>query len=389
MVRFDRAGDAIRLALSGAVSTPAVRRDAQGVPTAFRVFAPGLVTLTLAGRTVSGQFTAEDTRAILAYHQAKGSAIPIDCEHLLARLADAAGKDEAELVAATPLLGERAAAGMATLADEHGELWAHVTRWADRARVLLAGTADAVYQYFSPVLRGLEKGPLRMTSIALTNCPALNGLDTLSATDATGDFRAPLARFQAANAEEGTKNMDALKKLIALLGLDEAKLTAEKADLAELFARAAAEVEAARAAAGKFTAGLKDALALTDADTPDTIVGKILALAEKQKADAAALTDAQAKLATAAAADKARMIADLKAQGKLTEALLPWAEKQDVAALTEWAKAAPVIVPPNRITSPATLAAGDAARMTDADRKVAAMCGFTAEEYAKANKLAV
>jgi phage I-like protein len=111
----------------------------------------------------------------------KGEAIPVDCEHLLQVLADLRGIEEAELVRTEPLLAEKGAAGFVRLTEENGELWAVVEKWAPRARELLSSAGDAIYNYFSPVIRGLRKPPLRVTSFALTNSPAINDLDALAA----------------------------------------------------------------------------------------------------------------------------------------------------------------------------------------------------------------
>jgi len=173
-----------------------------------------------------------------------------------------------------------------------------------------------IYAYFSPVLRGLKTGKLRITSIALTNNPSFANLPALPETLAAGDLAmtwTPIFVSGAAGAGPQVKptggNMDTIKKLAVLLGLDAAAFGDGKMD--PLFAKAAEFIEtlksdlaAAKAAAGKLVAGVKDALALKDEPTADVATGLIVNLAQKAKADEAALTDARAKLTQYEAAAK-------------------------------------------------------------------------------------
>lgn len=391
MKLFGNAFDAVLLALS-AQPGDAVRRDTHGVPTAFRIFSPGPVSITRDGARLSGVVTPEDIAAFVSYHQTKGVDIPVDCEHLLQILADAKGVSESELIAADPILGEKASAGMVSLTEENGELWANVSRWSARARQLLAGAADKIYSYFSPVIRGLKDGPLRITSIALTNYPAIDDQQMIAASDSVAGLSG-LPRF--AVSEHQTPNrsqsMEHLKKLAQLLGLDAAALTGEKADLSGLFQKALAAIEADRKAIADFISGIKSPLALTDADSSlQSILGKVLSAVEKGKSDSAALTDLQTRLSGLEGKDRDRFVAELKAQGKLTEAMLPWASKQSVAALTDFAATAPVIVPPTRIVNAGDATpAEDSLALTDADKAIGRRMGHSEEEIAKANNLKI
>lgn len=368
----------LSLALSEAAAAPSVRRDAQGVPTEFRLLKPGPLRLTLDGRAVEGELDAEDLRAILDYHAMKGELIPIDCEHLLKMLADLKGVDEAALIRSAPLLGEQAAVGAVSLRAENGEIWARVEKLTARARELLSLGGDKAYFYFSPVFRGLSNGPLRVTSIALTNTPALNDLDALAATGERG----------ARQPNQGEKTMkEKLLKLLALLGRsNDAALTAEGVSLEPVLELAAAELEAARARGTAFLGAMKDALALTEADTLESVPGKLLPILEKAKGDAAALSTLQGRVAELEGQAKDRLIGDLKAAGKLTEAMLPWAKTQDAAALTEWAKGAPVVVPNARVVPADARPADGSLALSEAAVTIARKCGLDPKKVAEANK---
>lgn len=399
--------DAILLALTDA-SPVSVRRDGDGVPTSFRVLKAGHVALTLDGQPVSGELALSDLQSILAWHKSKGEDIPVDCDHLLQKLADKRGVSESELVKASPLLGEKACAGFVALQADGNELWANVTKWTPRARELLSGTGDQVYGYFSPVLRGLKKPPLRITSITLTNNPALNDQDMLAATaEAAAGPDLPIATMSNARAMTATgkpstgdqrvaptrsRSMkDALKKLAGLLGLDAAALTAEGAALDGLIEKCLAEIERERAARAAFFASVKDSLALTDSSAPlDAIAGKILSAIEKGKTDAVALTEIQTRVVALEGKERDRFVDGLKAEGKLTDAMLPWAKKQDLAALRDFAATAPVVVPQTRLVAAGAAATGDdALKLSETDRAVTKLCGNKPEDVARANGLTV
>jgi len=160
-----------------------VERDADGVPTAFQLLRSGTTKITKNGKALDLVLTSEDLSRIERYQQGKGSLVPVDAEHFLADLADQEGMDEDELLKYKPKLGERTAHGFTSLQlREDGTLWANVERWSDRSRQLLSGSGLEIAGYFSPTIRGLRSGRLRVTSIALTNTPAINNLERLSAS---------------------------------------------------------------------------------------------------------------------------------------------------------------------------------------------------------------
>lgn len=377
------------------IGAPAVRRGADGIPTAIRIMAPGLMSLTLDGRRIAGQVDADDIRKILDNYALKSELIPVDCEHLLQMIADQRGISESELVTSEPLLGEKAAAGFVSLSEEDGALWATFERMTPRMRELLSGAADRMYGYFSPVIRGLSDGNLRITSLALTNVPAINGQELLAACGETAPTQtlksATLTDSTASmntNRTTGRTTMDWMKKLAGFLGIDTASLSGEGATLDPLFKAAHERLEADKGAMTRFRDALKDALSLTADEPLDAIAGKVLSRIEAQKGDSAALAAMQSRLQELEGAERRRLLDQYEADGKLTKAMRPWAEKQDTAALKEWAATAPVVAQPRRILNPGDAPEGsDTMALTDEDVTVARRCGLNPEDVAKANGL--
>lgn len=373
-----------------ACGSEAIRRDAQGVPTAFRVLKPGNVALTIDGKPVDGSVDAGDIRSIVDWFTMKGEMVPLDCEHFLKAIADHAGVEEDTALKTFPLLGEKAVAGGVSLKDENGELWAHVEKLAGRARTLLSGASDKLYMYFSPVLRGIKTGPLRISSISLTNNPALNQQDILAAHDIlTADTRAELNLFlkgQQQHVGGKTEMKDKIRKLCEAMKLDVAAFSADGADLGPLLTAVATALQEKGAREMKLLVDLKDVVGLTESDTLDTLAGKLLPLIEKGKADATALADLQPRVTVMEKKEHGRLVLSLKAEGKLTEAMLPWAEKQTSLALTEWAKTAPVVVPQSRIVRPED-APADQLTLSDNAAAIARKCGLDPAVVAKTNGL--
>ncbi|MCX7010381.1 MAG: hypothetical protein NTY53_24600 [Kiritimatiellaeota bacterium] len=368
----------------------AVRRDAAGVPVAFRILRPGKNSLTMDGKTVEGVLSADQIKQILDYHAAKGELIPVDCEHITFLLAQLLGVDESDLQKTAPALAEQAAVGAVALTAENGEVWADVKKWSARARELLTTKADQFYLYFSPVVRGLlGKTPLRITSIALTNIPAYNNLDALAASDGIG-FGAMCATTVRAETNNQEKKIvkELIAKLAGLAGLDVAALTADNADLQPLFTALAGKIETLQQGASAFVAGVKDAIGLKDGQGLDVAAGLIISLAAKAQGDATALADAQAKLTAFEKDAKDRLITDLTGAGKLTEAMKksPWFTGLDHAALKAWGDAAPVVVQQQRLTNTDTRPGAEGV-MSQSAIDIALKCGVKPEDVAKTNGL--
>ena len=150
-------------------------------PKPFRLFRIGENPLTRNGRDCKLTLSAEELKAIAEYHRKKGEKIPIDSRHALLLAAEKAGVSETEALKAVP--SAVAALGFATLELREDGLYA--------AQIELTPLAEELFRqgalrYWSPVIRGLDgKSPLRITSIAMDNVPALNNLDILAASAET------------------------------------------------------------------------------------------------------------------------------------------------------------------------------------------------------------
>ena len=358
-----------------------IRRDADGVPVAFRVLRAGEQTLTKEGQRYVLNMEPEHLANVVAMAEKRGNKIPVDAEHYLKAAADLYGVEDEGTFNIEKLLGENAAAGLVSLRLEDDGIWADVQKWAGRARELLSGKGTELYAYFSPVLRGIRADKPYISSIALTNVPALENLDVLAAT-LSGATAAP-------EEKERRRAMEWLKKLAAAAGLGDAVELSDAPECAERIGTAAAKrLGALSAEREQFLSAVRPAIELGDDATLNDAAGKILPAIEAGKASALALTEAETKLAGFEAASKKRLIADLKAEGKLTEAMSPWAEAQDVAALTEWAKVAPILVPQGRKVQATDRAEdADVVTMSESLVNMARSCGLDPAFVAQVNGL--
>ena len=151
----------------------------QDHPKPFRLFAVGENHLTRNGKEFVLTLSAEDIKAIAAYQQRKDEKIPIDSRHALFLAARKANLTESEALKAIP--SKVAALGFAALSAEPDGLYAADVELLPLGAELFR---QGAFRYWSPVIRGLDgKSPLRVTSIAFDNVPALNGLDILAASD--------------------------------------------------------------------------------------------------------------------------------------------------------------------------------------------------------------
>lgn len=147
-------------------------------PKPFRLFRIGENRLTRNGKDCKLTLSAEDLKAIAEYNAKKGEKIPIDSRHALLLAAEKANITEAEALKAVP--SGIAALGFARLELRDDGLYAADIEFMPLAVELFrAGSL----RYWSPVIRGLDgKSPLRVTSIAMDNVPALNNLEILAAS---------------------------------------------------------------------------------------------------------------------------------------------------------------------------------------------------------------
>lgn len=223
-----------------------------GAPKPFRLFRIGENALTQNGKDFKLTLTPEDLENIVEYQRKKGEKIPIDSRHALMLAAEKAHITESEALQAVP--SAVAALGFASLERRDDGLYASDVELLPLGAELFR---QGALRYYSPVIRGLDgKSPLRVTSIAMDNVPALNNLEMLAASaEAVSETQTP---GSGKNKEVNmTKTEIALRKLLGDESLalsdstDEvvaAKLDALSAEIPEL-RRKASEVDALKLAA--------------------------------------------------------------------------------------------------------------------------------------------
>jgi phage I-like protein len=133
------------------------------IPTEFRIFKAGVNT-SLKGDFI---FDEESAKSVMEFYASHGTELHLDYEHASAY----EGKD-------TPKGAP--AAGWFVPEVRNGELWATNVRWTPPAAEMLK---NREYRYFSPTFEATkdENRVAVLISVALTNLPALDKLDTLIA----------------------------------------------------------------------------------------------------------------------------------------------------------------------------------------------------------------
>lgn len=352
-----------------------------GLPTAWRLLKFGEVSITQNGQTVKGMFRPEHADAIVAHAERKGTPIPVDSRHALFRLSASLGRDEEEV---SRSLGSDLAVAYGRLERRADGLWLSDVEWTEvGAEAIRRGH----FRYFSPVIRGLADGRLRITSVALTNSPALDQLDAIAASAEEDHPRAPGTDPEHNPTRAATRRpakrgaaMDKLLKLLgAITGTDQVALSDEgeaPEDLLTALRSVAEELPALRTALGT----VRSALALDADATTAQIEGALMAIAQKaQSADG--LSERVAALESERDQAKKQALIDQAIDaGKLTKAMLPWAQKADIAALMSFLDVAPVVVPQGTRVTDSDLPPQDTVALTAEDRKVSRLLGLSEED---------
>ncbi|MCX6984701.1 MAG: hypothetical protein NT118_08130, partial [Lentisphaerae bacterium] len=154
-----------------------VERDASGVPVAWRIFKLGENSISQGSETFILEFTPEMFNQMIAYFAEKGAKIPLDSSHFLYYLAEKLQVSEDAIVKLIP--DGQGTFGFGSLEKRPDGLWVTNVEYVPLARELMA---QRIFRYFSPVIRGLVDGRLRVTSVAFINEPALNNLDAIAAS---------------------------------------------------------------------------------------------------------------------------------------------------------------------------------------------------------------
>lgn len=335
--------------------TPTVERDENGVPTAWLLVRAGPIPLRKNGADYVLELTSKDLSAIEAYQKSQGERIPIDSNHYLHILAQKHGIEEREALQIMPSGVAAMGFGSLECRADGTELWLSGVEWTPSAYELLK---EKIFRYFSPVFRGLKDGPLRITSVAMENEPAIKNLDALAAgastctnavatlREATPEDAACGAYLKLETTNPNTKgramNMtpklwDALMRLAP--GIDAAALAAEDADETKQD-----ELAAAVDGAASLLDDLKKLLDLAEAAGNAEIKAAVEAMLEKAKQGEAAKAEADELKLSAEQRERAEIYAKAEAERKLTPAMKPWADSLDVAALAAWYKVAPAAV---------------------------------------------
>jgi hypothetical protein len=392
-----------------------VEHDEAGVPIAFRLFAFGAFSVTQNGETYKGEFTPQHAARILDYFRNKGTRVPVDTQHVLHAIAEALKVEEQEIAA---LIGDRVATmAFGDLESREDGLWLSRIEWVPIGYKLMQ---EKLLRYFSPVVRGLKEGPLRVTSVAMTNTPAIDGLQELVAEAEAGEHDTIFGGPGGHGTESAEQGLQCLLGHVAVfseagLGSESGKEGLQEAiDVLEDAHGELTDLRAASLSSTALVADLGDVCGLGAESSPDAILGAARLLAERAK-------DAEAKLDTialesevaermtllqggladgrlapvdvdtwAAEAEtetlreylgnakspiRAALIAEGEKTGKLTPFMVKtWASKIDVAVLSDYLECAVSIVPTSGATvDTATLP--DTPPPRDGDAEFARMMG--------------
>ena len=300
--------------------TKDVVRDQNGVPVEWTILKVGSNPICQEGRDGALVLTGDAMRQIMAYYEKKGEEIPIDSEHYLYELASQKHLDEGETLKLFP--GGVAAMGFGRLALS-GENLRIKAKWNPAAYEMLK---EKIYKYFSPVLRGLENGPLRVTSVAMTNTPAINNLDALAASATKLSDRSDRSDLS-----DGKDSMNKLEKaLMRLTGRDAVALGGETSE--EEKDKIACEVEEK----ASLIEQVKQLLGLEAGASLEQVIAALKGMDEKAKS----ADDKQAQLdqmaASAEKAEHARQVARGRAERKIVDADMEYVNSLDSKALSAY-----------------------------------------------------
>lgn len=264
----------------------------QGTPPGeFRIFPFGLIETTK-GRF---QFDQESAQMVVAAWQNYGNQLSIDYEH-----------QALDPVANGPV----PAAGWFDLELRDDGLWAVNVQWTERARALLVARE---YRYFSPAFYTDDEGRIvELINLALTNIPATKFMEPLVAGRVGGD-------------EPYEQRRQRMTEILQLLGLRE-------------------EAEAG-AAITRLMSLERTLTTLTGRQSAD----EALAVVQAWRQASEELPRVQSRLEQLEGERRAERLNALiergKREGKLTPAMLGWAEQQSLEALEAFLAVAPRVVP--------------------------------------------
>jgi hypothetical protein len=183
----------------------------------FRLIPFGFVRVERPMAGESFEFTRRHAEQAVAWFQRLGRKLAIDYEH---QSFDQFNTRED---------GLRPAAGwISGLELREDGLWAVEVSWTDRARALIRA---GEYRYFSPVIYWSDEGQsdlIGLGPVALTNDPAMQGVESLTAASRGGGAASPVT----SEADEDTVILGAEHELSERLGAAEREITALRRQLA-------------------------------------------------------------------------------------------------------------------------------------------------------------
>ncbi len=353
--------------------TPDVIRDKNGVPEEWTLLHTGENPFIKNGVRGVISLTGDDLDHIVAYFKEKGELIPVDSHHYLHYLSRTNHMDESEVLKFIP--DGVAAMGFGSL-ERQGEKLRFRVKWNPNAYKLMM---EKIFRYFSPVIRGLAGGPLRITSVAMENQPAINDLDALAASAEQVTVTGILPEHNKTQQEKEMSMTPVEQALSRLLMRDTLQLSAESPGDAEALAGAINEK-------AELIGEFKRSLQLKE-DVPDSLL--VIALKNLLEKTGGFETlqeqikELQQENESFRAEQDRKSHQDLIRQGvregKITPATESWWQKLSHAELAEHLKDAPVIIPQGTLS----LSAVETEKMvlTEEDKAVCRHFGFTEEEF--------
>lgn len=353
-----------------------VIRDKNGVPVEWTLLRIGGNAFIRNGRKGVLHLTREDMESIMQYFYDKGELIPLDSNHYLHYLANEKNLEESECLRLIP--SGVAAMGFGTLFLRGEELRIKV-KWNPAAYRLMQ---EKIYRYFSPAIRGLVQPPLRVTSVALENEPAINHLDSLAASAVDRETPGNIPDHNNKHQQKEHAMTPVEKALSRLLGRDTLTLSADPSsvDDGSLAAGITEKVE--------LLAEFRRILNLQD-DVPDALLvpalQKLISRDEDLEKLRKELNDAEEKLKQIRIQQEKKQHDELLEQGirdgKITPSTREWWGKLDNVQLSAHLAAAPVIIPQGITMRDALPAEDHYATLTAEDRAACQRFGFKEEDY--------
>lgn len=228
-------------------------------------------------------------------------------------------------------------------------LYATGIEWTANAKQHIASRE---YRYISAVFFYTGSGEVfDVVSVALTNTPALDGLDSLDA----GELASLTQRFSLPNPETENDDMPKPEEQLAALTVERDGLNTQVAALT------------------------------VERDSLKTSLAALTSERDDLKTQVAALTKAQADAAQAAEQQKhTDLLNAALTDGRLAPAQKPWAEKQSLAALTEYLEATGPLPITQRQTGEGH--STQTAALTAEQKAIAEKMGVSEEEFLATQK---